>query len=55
MEKYKFSLFILEKPFYGSYSCTSGCFDYIETYDTLEAAQIAQKDYKQKTLILPSY
>lgn len=59
----KFSLFQIEKPYYGLSSyvgdfktvCIISCFEYINTYDTLEEAKIAQKEYKQKTLILPSY
>lgn len=59
----KFSLFRLEKPTIGynntSYSDDSQlvqwCFEYIRTYDTLGEAKIAQKEYKQKTIILNSY
>jgi len=36
-------------------STSKGCFRYIKTFDNLEDAKIAQKEYKQKSIILPSY
>ena len=54
----KFSLFLLDKKHKGwgeSFIDIVKCFEYIGTYDTLEEAQSVQKEYKQKTLILPSY
>jgi len=39
-----FSVFVAEKYF-----------EYIETYDTLEEAEIAQKENNQKTLILQNF
>jgi len=56
----KFSLFLLEKAVRGT-SNQNGevlleeCCILLETYDTIEEAQIAQKEYKQKTIILNSY
>lgn len=63
----KYSLFQTE-VFLGGYTWNLGrddeqttediierVFRYIGTYDTLEEAYIAQKEIKQKTLILPSY
>jgi hypothetical protein len=61
----KYSLFLLEKQVYhgssrddfglfGDY-VTEECCIHLETYNTLEEAQIAQKEYKQKTIILNSY
>lgn len=59
----KFSLFRLEKQYHRGLSyvgmedsiMTERCFEYIEAYDTLEEAKIAQKELKQKSIILPSY
>lgn len=61
--KQKYSLFQTEKPYYETSSYigefkaifTQNCFLYLNTYNTLEAAQIAQKENKNRTLILPSY
>ena len=59
----KYSLFVLEKPYYESSSYigefkavrTVSCFEYLGTFDTLEQAQKDQKEWDVKTLILPSY
>lgn len=59
----KYSLFRLEKLFHepsmyiGEFTpiFTQSCFEYIETFDTLGEAKIAQKGIKQKTIIIPSY
>jgi hypothetical protein len=59
----KYSLFLLEKEVFITANYIGGkaskitekCMEYVETYNTLEEAQIAQKEYKQKTIILPSY
>lgn len=59
----KFSLFRLEKRFFpistivGEFNemLVQNCMEYIETYDTLDEAKIAQKEYKEKTIILNSY
>lgn len=52
----KYSLFLLEKYYNGWGSdLMQECFEYIDTYDTLEEAQSEQKELKQKTIILPSY
>lgn len=58
-----YSLFRIEKQYHKGLSyvgmagsiITERCFEYIETYDTLEEAKIAQKENKQKTLILQSF
>lgn len=58
-----FSLFRLEKTFHkglryvGEFGSiiTENCFEYIDTFDSLELAQSAQKEYKQKTIIIPTY
>lgn len=52
----KYSLFLLERNYGGWGSdLMIECFEHIETFDTLEEAKSAQKEYKQKTLILPSF
>jgi hypothetical protein len=56
----KFSLFLLEKAVRGTSNQNGDvlleeCCIHLETYNTLDEAQIAQKEYKQKTIILPSY
>lgn len=59
----KYSLFAIEKRIHFS-SCfvgefgstlTESCFEYLDTFDTLEEAQKDQKEWDVKTLILPSY
>ena len=58
-----FSLFRLEKNYFpvssfvGEFnsSIVERCFEFIETFDNLEDAKIAQKEYKQKSIILTSY
>jgi len=58
-----YSLFRIEKKYHKGLRSlgTSGsimiekCFEYLDTYDTLEEAEIAQKENKQKTLILQSF
>lgn len=59
----KFSLFLLEKKYHKGLGyigmagsvITEKCFEFIETFDDLEDAKIVQKEYKQKSIILPSY
>jgi hypothetical protein len=58
-----YSLFLLERNFYpqstiiGEFRAevTEKCFEYLDTYNTLEEAKIAQKKIEQKSLILQSY
>jgi hypothetical protein len=52
----KYSLFLLEKHYgeWGS-NLTQGCFEYVETYNTLEEAKSAQKEYELKTIILANF
>ena len=60
---HKFSLFKLEKQYHKGLSyvgefnsvITEKCFEYIGTFDTLEAAQLEQKERDFKTIILPTY
>ena len=60
---HKYSLFRLEKVYHkglkyvGEFGSTimESCFEYIDTFDTLELAQLAQKEFKQKTIILTSW
>lgn len=59
----KYSLFRLEKTYHKSLRyvgefgsvLTEACFEYIDTFDTLELAQISQKENKNKTIILNSW
>ena len=51
----KFSLFRLEKVVQKHIPLVEKCFEYIDTYNTLEEAQSAQKEFKNKSIILPSY
>jgi hypothetical protein len=51
----KFSLFLLERTFLGVEQFTEECCILLKTYNTLEEAQSAQKEFKHKTIILPSY
>ena len=56
----KYSLFQLEKQIhrpseFGGYVLTEDCFEYMETFDTLEEAQDNAKHITFKTIILPSY
>ena len=61
--KEKYNLFRLEKIFHepsmyiGEFTpvFTQSCFEYILTFETLKFAQSAQKEIKQKTIIIPSY
>jgi len=52
----KYSLFLLEK-YYGRWGDVlyQSCFEYVETFDTLEEAQSAQEEYELKTIILSSW
>lgn len=55
---HKFSLFrteIIEKDVHSNWRISRGCFEFIETFDSLEEAKSAQKEYKESTIILPSY
>jgi len=59
----KFSLIQIEKIYYppltlvGGFkdSVTEKCFIHLDTFDFLEEAQSAQKECKQKTLIISSW
>lgn len=55
--KHKFSLFTTETIIakQGDSLLTKREMDYIETFNTLEEAKSAQKEYEEKTIILPSY
>lgn len=56
----EYSLFLLEESYeteftpIGSY-LTKSCFEYVDTFDTLEQAKLEQKKYKLKTIIIPTY
>lgn len=56
----KYSLFLLETKvnnggtFVYNY-ITQSCCMFLDTFDTLEEAKSAQKEYKQKTIILMSF
>lgn len=55
---HKFSLFRTEKvegESHPTFMVVRGCFEFIETFDSLEEAKSAQKEYKESTIILPSY
>lgn len=55
---HKFSLFITEKTendTHPAWKITRGCFEFIKTFDSLEEAKSAQKEYEENTIILPSY
>lgn len=55
---HKFSLFITERTeneTHPAWKMTKGCFEFINTFNTLEEAKSAQKGYKEETIILPSY
>jgi hypothetical protein len=58
--KQKYSLFIIEKRYetdntaIGSY-LTTNCFEYVDTFDTLEEAYDNSVHILEKTLIIPSY
>ena len=59
----KFSLIQIEKIYYppltlaGDFKdiVTEKCFIHLDTFDFLEDAQLAQKENKQKTLIVSSW
>jgi len=57
MESY--SLFLLERPVGHEYmhqgDFVKRVFEFLQTFGTLEEAKLAQKTYKQKTIILSSY
>ena len=50
----KFSLFVFE-DFKITNSISGKPLLFIDSFDNLEEAKIAQKEFKQKTIILPSY
>lgn len=53
---HKYSLFLLEKYIGGWGSeFTQKCFEYLETFDSLEEAEDNQKHMELKTIILTSY
>lgn len=57
---HKYSLFFIEERYETSYSqigdsFSKKCFEYIDTFDTLEEAMAEKKEYDLKTIILPSY
>ena len=52
----KYSLFLLEKYIGGWGSeLVQECFEFVESFDTLEEAQLVQKGYKLKTILIPTY
>jgi hypothetical protein len=51
----KFSLFYIEKLSDNAHFNFESCFEYINTYNTLEQAQISQKEFREKTIIIPTY
>ena len=53
--KQKFSLFLLERTFRGHEDLSDSCFIYLDTYDTLEEAESAQKETNLKTIIIGTY
>ena len=61
--KQQFSLFRLERQYHKGLSyvgefnsiITESCFEFVESFDTLEEAQLVQKGYKLKTKIIPTY
>lgn len=55
MTQQKFSLFQLEKDYMFNQDFKESCFIYLDTFDSLEAAQEKQQEYDFKTIILPSY
>ena len=52
---HKFSLFRLEKYYTMSDDIVIKCFEYIDTFDSLEDAQKAQNKEELKTLIINSW
>ena len=52
---HKFSLFLLETEFGFMSDLYQECFKYVETFNSLDEAKDAQKEYKRRTIILPSY
>lgn len=55
---HKFSLFRTERiegEQQSTFRVTRSCFEFIETFNSLEEAKSAQKEYKENTIILPSY
>ncbi|HSE99943.1 MAG TPA: hypothetical protein VLA48_03520 [Nitrososphaeraceae archaeon] len=56
----KYSLFVIEKKIETAYTVigtylSESCFEYLGTFDTLEAVQKDQKEYDFETIILSSY
>lgn len=59
----KFSLFQIEKRYHKGLSyvgefgsmITEKCFIYIDSYDSLEDAKVAQKEFISKSLIMKTY
>jgi len=55
---HKFSLFRVEKSEndqHPTFRIITSCFEFIETFNSLEEAKSAQKEYEESTIILPSY
>lgn len=57
---HKYSIFFLEEFIDREYAqigtyLSKPCFEYIDTYDTLEEAQSTQKEFKNKSIIIPTY
>lgn len=55
---HKFSLFRtenIENKEHPTFRITTSYFEFIGTFDSLEKAKSAQKEYKESTIILPSY
>lgn len=55
MAQNKFSLFLLETEFGFMSDLYQECFKYVETFNSLDKAKEVQKEYKKRTIILPSY
>lgn len=53
--KQRFSLFQLEKDYIFNQDFKEPCFEYLDTFETLEEAQDKQKQFGFKTIIIPTY
>jgi hypothetical protein len=54
IEHHEFSLFLLEKGL-GQNDLVQKCFEYVNTFTSLEEAREYQKNINFKTLIIPTY
>ncbi len=53
MEKY--SLFKIEKKSDNPHYVFEDCFEYVETFNNLESAKVAQKTFRGRSLIIKTY